>query len=59
MNEDMERLMRYAHRFGKDGNWLVNQGDAIPSLEALESLGMIVRNEEGNKWKLSTSEIDK
>ena len=52
MTPEMQRLMRYAINFGKDGAWLVNQEDCIPSLETLEDMELIERNEAGDRWRL-------
>lgn len=53
MTDDMKRLMRYINRFHANGSWAINQEDAIPSLESLEKMELIERNDKGDRWRLT------
>jgi len=52
MQEEKNRLLRYALLVGHEGNWLANGEDCIPALNSLQSDGLIERDETGKKWRL-------
>ena len=58
MTPDMQRLFDYAKKFVPNGEWTPNGEDATESLNNLEEMGLIERNEDGTKFRLSDDEIE-